>query len=113
MIQSNLKSKLRHVFLYPYFIHAGISDAITTVFALNIGMVEINPIVSILYPDNLGLMPAVLIAFAYGRALGAVVLFKNLRQVKIALWFVLYFPAGFNIVNIALHLLNQADMIFW
>ncbi|NIP62683.1 MAG: hypothetical protein GWN01_03575 [Nitrosopumilaceae archaeon] len=108
----DLKEKLRHAFLYPYFIHAGISDAITTIFALNIGMMELNPLVSILYPENLVFMPAVLIAFAYGRTLAAMVLFKNMRQVRLALWFVLYFPAGFNIVNISLHLLNQSKIIF-
>ena len=89
------------------------SDAITTAFALYIGMVELNPIVSSLYPENMWLMPAVLIAFAYGRALGAVVLFKNLSHIRIALWFVLYFPAGFNVVNITLHILNQSKIIFW
>ena len=107
------KEKTKRVFLYPYFIHAGMSDAITTMFALQIGMVELNPIVSGLYPENTWLMPAVLIAFAYGRALSAVVLFKNLRHIRAALWFVLYFPAGFNVINITLHLLNKSKIIFW
>ncbi len=101
-----IKGKLVQAFLFPYFIHAGISDALTTVFALWIGLMELNPIVSVLYPNNLALIPAVLIAFAYGRTLSAIILFKKVRQIKIALWFVLYFPAGFNIVNIGLHLLQ-------
>lgn len=104
---NSLKQKLKEVFLFPYFIHAGVSDAITTVFALNIGMAEINPLVVQLYPENIAFLPGTLIAFAYLRALSAILLFKKKRHIKIALWVTLYFPAGFNIINIILHLLGR------
>ena len=94
-----IKQKLIDAF-YPPFIHAGISDAITTVIGLNMGLVELNPLIANLYPTQIVLIPAVLIAFAYGRALSAILLFRSKKYLKPMLWFTLYFPAIFNAINI-------------
>lgn len=103
----SLREKLTQTFLFPYFIHAGLSDAITTVFALNMGFSELNPFISVLFPVHVYLIPAALVAFAYFRALSAVWLFKKKRDAKIMLWITLYFPAAFNIIVIMWFFLNQ------
>lgn len=98
-----IKQKLVDAFVYPYFIHAGIADAVTTIFALQLGFSELNPLISMLFPTHIGLIPATLVAFAYLRSLSAVWLFKKKKNIKIMLWFSLYFPAVFNTINIAWH----------
>lgn len=103
-----IKEKLVQAFIYPYFIHAGIADAVTTIFALQLGFSELNPLISILFPTQIALIPATLVAFAYLRALSAVWIFKKKKNIKAMLWFSLYFPAAFNIVNISWHYFNLA-----
>lgn len=95
-----IKEKLVQAFVYPYFIHAGIADAVTTIFALQLGFSEMNPLISVLFPTQIGLIPATLVAFAYLRALSAVWMFKKKKDVRIMLWVSLYFPAAFNLTNI-------------
>lgn len=46
-------------------------------------MMELNLLVSVFYPDGIGFMPTVLVAFAYGRILAALVLFKNKHMSKL------------------------------
>jgi hypothetical protein len=103
-----ITEKLVHAFVYPYFIHVGIADAVTTIFALQLGFSDLNPLISILFPTQIGLIPATLVAFAYLRALSAVWLFKKKKNSRIMLWISLYFPAVFNIINIMWHYLNLA-----
>lgn len=102
------KEKLVQAFVYPYFIHAGIADAVTTIFALQIGFSELNPLISMLFPTQIGLIPATLVVFAYLRALSAVWMFKKKKNIKIMLWFSLYFPATFNTINITIHYANTS-----
>lgn len=101
-----VKERLEQAFVYPYFIHAGIADAVTTIFSLQLGFSELNPLISILFPTQIYLIPATLVMFAYVRALSAVWLFKKKKNLKVMLWVSLYFPAAFNIVNISWHYFN-------
>ncbi|QLH08353.1 hypothetical protein DSQ19_01635 [Candidatus Nitrosotenuis sp. DW1] len=103
-----IKEKLEQAFIYPYFIHAGIADAVTTIFALQLGFSELNPLISMLFPTQIGLIPATLVAFAYLRTLSAVWMFKKKKNIRIMLWISLYFPAVFNVFNIVWHYLNLA-----
>ncbi len=89
-------------FHFPYFIHAGILDAITTIIALNVGFSELNPVVASLFPNYVVAIPAFLILLAYLRSLTVLFLFKNSRYLKPMIWFSLYFPSLFNMVGIIL-----------
>lgn len=98
-----IPQKISQSFLFTYFIHAGILDAITTLYGLQHGFFELNPLVSFLYPEHLFFMPMLLIMLSYGRALTMFVLFGNHRHFKVMMWFTLYFPPAFNIGNIILY----------
>ncbi|MEW6043258.1 MAG: DUF5658 family protein [Thermoproteota archaeon] len=101
-----IPQKISQSLLFTYFIHAGMLDAITTLYGLQLGFFELNPLVSFLYPEYLFFMPMLLIMLSYGRALTMFLLFGNHRHFKGMLWFTLYFPPAFNIGNIILYYLG-------
>lgn len=97
-----LSPKLSEAFYFPYFIHAGILDAVTTIIALNIGFSELNPVIVLLFPNYVFGIPAVLVLLAYLRSLSVILLFKKSKYFKSMLWFSMYFPSLFNITGIFL-----------
>lgn len=96
-------AKLSEAFHFPYFIHAGILDALTTIIALNIGFSELNPIITSLFPSYVFAIPAVLILLAYLRSFMVIILFKKSKYFKPMMWFSLYFPGLFNITGIVFY----------
>ncbi|WP_155991327.1 DUF5658 family protein [Candidatus Nitrosotenuis uzonensis] len=105
-IYQNLSQSLH----FTYFIHAGLLDAITTFFGMQLGFFELNPLVAMLYPEQMFFMPAVLIGLSFMRTYTILWLFKNHRHFRSMLWFTMYFPPTFNVANIILHYLNMQDV---
>jgi hypothetical protein len=97
-----ISSGVTGAFRFPYFIHAGVFDAITTIIAITIGFSKLNPVVIALLPNYIALLPAFLVLLAYLRSLTVILLFKENRYFKPMMWLSLYFPGLFNMTGISM-----------
>ena len=83
---------------------AGMLDSMTTLVALNVFSIsELNPLVNLLYPENVILIPFLLVIFAFCRYFVSVSLFKKSKNLKYAVFFTLYF----------LPIWNMGNLIYW
>ena len=108
---SNKKRNYFSVFNYQYdktqvgffqICIAGMLDGLTTVIALSVfSLSELNMLINFLYPENMILIPFVLIQFAFLRYLVVVKLFEKSKNLKLAVFFTLYFLPIWNLGNIA------------